>query len=352
MAIFEYGKYKIDIDEEKTKCLFDAVQPRNEQSVRNYWKYVLEEISKEEKDFFDSLHVNLLKTDFCYEKSVKKKHHLYNFQTYVVGDFLSFPTAEDEMFDETAQCDESIGANDIVIGNFRVHISTPNEYDSSCDEYENSIYIEFYVNVPWLLNERYRKTEFSEVVDDFKIHLKCYYLRALALILRKRNRKKNQKLLKIELEKLKNAYSVDYEILNERENKKYKKEWVDNLLPENADKKMKREAYKICISNRQCTNYLWHIFSYEIIKTSENPIEEFQMLVKNNCTLVIEDEFAVKLSGTENLSEQDITDFCRRYSGEWCDFVITADDFSWVYSRTHEVDWCGPYFYRKDDDND
>ncbi|MBQ2256411.1 MAG: DUF4275 family protein [Clostridia bacterium] len=24
-----------------------------------------------------------------------------------------------------------------------------------------------------------------------------------------------------------------------------------------------------------------------------------------------------------------------------------AADFSWTYIKTHENDWCGPYFYRK-----
>ena len=29
------------------------------------------------------------------------------------------------------------------------------------------------------------------------------------------------------------------------------------------------------------------------------------------------------------------------------DVYIVAKDFSWTYVRTHEIDWCGPYFCKK-----
>ena len=59
--------------------------------------------------------------------------------------------------------------------------------------------------------------------------------------------------------------------------------------------------------------------------------------------------FFVKIKNCKDLDEQDIIDLCKSVS-DWgcCDFVVTADDFSWAYSRTHEDGWCGPYFYRKD----
>ena len=48
----------------------------------------------------------------------------------------------------------------------------------------------------------------------------------------------------------------------------------------------------------------------------------------------------------KKICEGDIVEFCKNIAG-WSDFVITADNFSWTYSRTHEDGRCGPYFYKK-----
>ena len=154
-----------------------------------------------------------------------------------------------------------------------------------------------------------------------------------------------EKLIK-ELEYLKSNTGLRYEILSDKETKEYKKLWIDNILPKNASASVKEEAYHVCTDYG---DYLWHLFGFELVDTLENPTEEFNKLRKKNCTLVFEanKNFAVKLKNAEKLDEQSIIDLCNHVAG-WCDFVITADDFSWAYSRTHEDGLCGPYFYRKD----
>lgn len=159
---------------------------------------------------------------------------------------------------------------------------------------------------------------------------------------------KKEELIK-ELEYLKFNTGLSYEILNDKETKEYKKLWIDSILPKNVSASIKEKAYSVCTD---CGDYLWHLFSFELVETMENPTDEFNKLRKKNCTLVFESNnfITVKLKNAEDLEEQDIIDFCKSVSG-WacCDFVITADDFSWSYSRTHEdyEDGFGPYFYKK-----
>lgn len=162
----------------------------------------------------------------------------------------------------------------------------------------------------------------------------------------------NKKLIE-ELKKLKENIGIDSEILGDKEIKDYKRIWVNTILPKNTDKETREKALKLCVNSKKYNTYLWHIFSFDIIKSIDNPTEAFNKTEKNDCTLVLEscNHTCVKLKNAKNLTEQDIINLCNNVAG-WCDFVITADDFSWTYSRTHEDGWCGPYFYRKDDDND
>lgn len=153
-----------------------------------------------------------------------------------------------------------------------------------------------------------------------------------------------ERLIK-ELEYLKFNTGLSYEILSDKETKEYKKLWIDSILPKNASASTKDEAYSVCTDKG---DYLWHLFSFELVETMKNPTEKFNKLRKKNCTLVFEANrrYAVKLKNVEDLDEQDIIDLCNQVAG-YCDFVITADDFSWAYSRTHEDGWIGPYFYKK-----
>ncbi|MCM1115036.1 MAG: DUF4275 family protein [Clostridium sp.] len=157
---------------------------------------------------------------------------------------------------------------------------------------------------------------------------------------------KNKRLIE-ELENLKINLGINFEVLSDEETKEYQRLWVNTILPKNSNKETRQRALNICVSSGKCNKYLWHIFSYDIIKSSDNPTEEFNKANKNNCVLVFQDNkfIAVKLTNAKRLTEQNIIHLCNTTAG-WCDFVITADDFSWTYARTHEDGWLGPYFYR------
>ncbi len=354
MAIFEYGKYKIDIDEEKTKKYFEDMEISECQGMRNFQKYVREMISDEEKAFFESLHINLSKVDFCYGYLLKNKKYSCNLQTYIIGDFLSYPDTDfvtiDEVRKQGFEIPENIESNDINVGNFKVHIYTPAEYDNASDDYENSIYIEIdSEDIPWLLNEKCKDKEISPFITLIESRLLDAIYFIPNIIRTYKDKKVQQKKLIEELEKLRAKHSLNYEILSNKEMKEYKKLFVDTILARNSDEHIREKAYEFCLPHKKYETYLWHIFSFDLVKSLDNPTKEFEKIRKKNCTLMLEscNHTCVNLENAENLTEQDIVDLCSNVS-EWCDFVIAAEDFSWAYSRTHEDGWCGPYFFRKE----
>ncbi|MDE5670962.1 MAG: hypothetical protein K2I14_05835, partial [Eubacterium sp.] len=140
MAMFEYGKYTIDIDEEKTEKYFEETEINDCKGFRNFQKYVDEMMSDEERAFFESLHINLSKVDYCYGSLDKAKKWHCNIQTYIIGEFLFYPeTASvtlDEVREEGIEILENNKTNVINIGNFYIHIHTPEIYNNSADDYE------------------------------------------------------------------------------------------------------------------------------------------------------------------------------------------------------------------------
>lgn len=358
MAIFEFGEYKIDIDVEKTKKYFEEIEMNECQANRNFQKYVNELMNDNEKAFFASLHIDLSKVDICYGLLSKNKKWTCNMQTYIIGEFLSYPETDymtlDEVREQGIEILKNIESNVITVGNFLVHIYTPDEYDNISDDYKNSIYVELdVIDIPWLLDEKCKDKEASETAEFLYYHFK-YAIHFIPNLIRKiKERNIEKKTLIKELEKLKGKCNFSYEILSNSNMKEYKKLWVNNIFPRNADEETREKVYEVCLPHKKYETFLWNIFSFNIVESLENPTKEFEKIRKNNCTLILEscNHTCVKIKNAEHLTDRDIIDLCNNVAG-WCDFVITADDFAWTYSRTHEDGWCGPYFYRKDDNSD
>lgn len=117
--------------------------------------------------------------------------------------------------------------------------------------------------------------------------------------------------------------------------KKLIKEWIF-VFGEDVDKKT-IEDHVISYGN-----HLWHLFTWGNVSCLEgdearNAFDNLQYTeairfydgYSNNINDVSE---VGKLSAAEldNDSESDV--------------YVVAKDFSWTYVRTHETDWCGPYF--------
>ncbi|MCH5321211.1 MAG: DUF4275 family protein [Eubacterium sp.] len=351
MKTFKYNEYEILIDEKETEKYINSLNHEETQADRNFKKYVTEKMTDEEKEFFMFLHINPENLNVDYGILLRNKTWECGLTAFVIGEFVSYPEMPyvriEDVMEEGFDVLENINNNDITIDHFIIHIDT--NWEPGDGEPKNSICLNIIAqNLPWLLNEKCDEKEESKLSEFIHRH----FLRRLHFIPRIifsiKERKKAVKALHVELEKLKNNYGVSYEILSEKELLNYKKLWVSKMLPDDVDDEVKRKALDLCVDSKKFNTYLWHIFSFNIIESIDNPSQKFESVDKHNCTLVFEayTNFAVKLFESEKLNEQIIIELCNNVAG-WCDFVITAEDFSWTYSRTHEDGWCGPYFYQK-----
>ena len=95
------------------------------------------------------------------------------------------------------------------------------------------------------------------------------------------------------------------------------------------------------MDSRKYTPFLWYIFSFEFLKCETDDAAKylFNKESKNKCVLVSNvDDGAFQLENAESITAELLEQFV--------DVTITASDFSWTYTKTHEG-MCGPYFYKK-----
>lgn len=351
MKKFKRGEFEINIDEIATKQYFENAELRDTQFNKNFQKYAAEEMTDEEKIFFDSICVNLKKLDLNWGYLTLEKKWACDIDAYVIGDFVSYPETKVITIDDVAEQGfdilENRKNNDFTVGNFIVKIYTPNQWVPGSDMPENTIDIRICsTELPWLLDEKCEDREKREL-PQFLIKIQNFLFDIRRFTDRLKDKRITEEKLNKELEKLKNDYDIGYKILTARATRKYRKAWINRWLPRNITKDERKEAYRGCYKDGSTEQYLWNIFGFGYIESAENASEAFGKIQIENCMLVFASyrPIAVKLTGAGKLSEDDVISFCKNVSG-WCDFVITADDFSWVYSRTHEDGWCGPYFYQ------
>lgn len=79
-------------------------------------------------------------------------------------------------------------------------------------------------------------------------------------------------------------------------------------------------------------NYLWHIFSFKLVKCIEGKEAEkmFKNFMFKESIVFSENNGKIKLINKNQLFDYD-------------DIYITDKNFRWTYVKTHESD-CGPYF--------
>lgn len=88
-------------------------------------------------------------------------------------------------------------------------------------------------------------------------------------------------------------------------------------------------------------NYLWHLFTWGEVSCLEG--NEARKKFDN-----LEYTEAIRFYGgysnnIEEVSKVEKLSSMELDSDSGSDVYIVANDFSWTYVRTHEVDWCGPY---------
>jgi len=92
--------------------------------------------------------------------------------------------------------------------------------------------------------------------------------------------------------------------------------------------------------------FIWHIFSYELIKPAslldgDDARRAFDQIEKNDCICC--DMFGSN-GVTNKLSNR--FDTAKKIDAEMLEFYVVASDYSWTYTKTHEDEFCGPYFLR------
>ena len=124
--------------------------------------------------------------------------------------------------------------------------------------------------------------------------------------------------------------------------KDFEKKWMSSFA-KGIDKK---EIQKYVVSTG---NYIWHIFSWKLLPQGSYLVGDDARKAYNNlseqqreCALFIEpfgDGKSFSMSSQDSAAEK-LDDYTEIY--------VAAADFSWTYIKTHEGDYCGPYFYRKE----
>ena len=131
---------------------------------------------------------------------------------------------------------------------------------------------------------------------------------------------------------------IVFRVLDKQEIKKYLKAWVRFYTP---PEKSRRQVRNLCLSSRKYTPYLWHMFSFEFLpcKNDKEAEKAYSLVKKGSCILFDNiNHLAYRLENGDAITIDVLKNFI--------DVTVTAKDFSWTYSQTHE-ECCGPYFYKK-----
>ena len=120
-----------------------------------------------------------------------------------------------------------------------------------------------------------------------------------------------------------------------------KEEFYKSWLKHFAYGISKREIEKYVKSNG---DYIWHTFSWDLI-------DKNKFLVGNDARDAynkINKRGAIYIEWFEDKGTHDITQELNTAEAldKMTEVYVVASDFSWTYIKTHENDWCGPYFMK------
>lgn len=330
MAIVKYGEWEIDVDLEKTAQYYSNVAiTNNDQTYRNYKKYC-ESLPQKEREFFDSFAADPLKFNIDIG-GMSKKHLMCSGYFYVYGKYIKTPKEIIWTVEQLAQNNFVDDRPDprIYIGIFKIDFQNPENLFCSIphDMPEGCICINFSCDgMPWLLDEKCELQSF-----DPPRFMKIRYIMS-----RWKSHKKYKKEVGASIVSLFSDVGINFEIMNEKETLKFKKQWLSAFAPQNVNI---RELNELCVNSRKHHAYLWHLFSFEHIKAS--CAEQASMLFDKKTK-----DTAVLIENIENLGYRikNLSKLNSDFLNELLDVTVTASDFSWTYCKTHEID-IGPYYY-------
>ncbi|MBR6562742.1 MAG: DUF4275 family protein [Clostridia bacterium] len=315
MKTVKCGKFEIAIDTEQTNKYYHEFNPNNNQANRNFREYC-KNLGPEEIEFFSSLGIipeccNV--EPFWIENGILLVSGFY----LICGEFI-------EVSDETPETHIERMLNPMFyVGDFSFCflgdklLSNLYPYDIPA----GFICLRFTANTKWMLNEK--------PLYDYG----HYITETRKKIAENTNRTK---------EKYKALFSdigAQYRELRADEIDAYRSSWISQYASEN-------EA--IDELELLCNVRLWHIFSFDrVTGYSEHDAADsaFDDINKESCVFMTNDlnVYAFELKNAHKLTSSAL-----RGIDKYSDYTVTAFDFSWTYSKTHEEEMqIGPYFYKK-----
>ena len=341
-TIVQYGEWKIEVDTEETKRYYNSQrlaypQKYQLQANRNLAKYC-EMMSDDEKSFFNSFGIDPVYTELSTIGVSRKGEYPCGGNYFVCGKYLEHPeeivlTPED-LFDESGNEIEYPDYR-VTMGLFQFDFQYPGDEFSEIPEDipEGFICISFWCeNMKWLLDEpceekMYEAPKLWEIGRRIKESVN-----------NKREAKETERAVKHEYLTFFAEHGISAELMTVKEMKKYKNRWLEHYSPDDSDK---REIRRICLPARRYTAYLWHLFSYEIVNcvSGDDAKSGFNNADKNTRCIFIDSlyDFGFILDSINQISADLLDTFD--------DIIITSDDFSWTYCKTHE-ETLGPYFLK------
>lgn len=135
--------------------------------------------------------------------------------------------------------------------------------------------------------------------------------------------------------KEKNMKSTELSIWGPYLREEWEKHFASHLTEEDKDKiyLKYKDGYQ---------GYLWHLFSNKQrdCLEREEANEAFQKVAHESYYVFYQLSNEVLI--LENAAEFMVEDLEEEY-----DVYVVDKDFTWTYVKTHETEWCGPYFCRK-----
>ncbi len=122
----------------------------------------------------------------------------------------------------------------------------------------------------------------------------------------------------------------------------FERRWIEEFAADVS----REDIEKYVLSNDEFCNYIWHVFSWKLIEDGAYLVGD----EAREAYLKTDKEGAIFIEPFEAMNSCPLPPVLK--SSRVIDLVcteiyVTAADFSWTYIKTHEGNWCGPYFYQK-----
>ena len=95
-------------------------------------------------------------------------------------------------------------------------------------------------------------------------------------------------------------------------------------------------------------NHIWHIFSWELLPEGSYLVGDKARKAYNELAKYErENALYIEPFGIGESFALPWQDSVAEKLEDYTEIFVAANDFSWTYIKTHEGDYCGPYFCRK-----